>query len=77
MPRPSRASLGIPTVSFVQRLQPPADLDPLARQIWIETVGAAPSEFQPEDRELLGVYCVAAAQFRRASAKVAEGDMDD
>jgi hypothetical protein len=75
MPRPSRAALSTPTVAFVRRLEPPTGLAPLEREIWLETVAACGSEFQPEDRELLRCYCVAAAQFRRATAAVAEGDL--
>jgi phage terminase small subunit len=59
----------------VPRLEPPPDLGVLEREIWLQTVAATPSEFEPEDRELLRAYCVAAAQFRRATTSVAAGDM--
>jgi hypothetical protein len=75
MPRPSRAALTTAPVAFLRRLEPPSDLTGLERQIWLETVAAAPSEFQPEDNELLRCYCVAAAQFRRATEMVSAGDV--
>ena len=57
-------------------IEPPADLEPAARVIFVETVAAAPAgEYQPVDIDLLAAYARAVLQERAASAAIA-ADME-
>src|SRR5262245_5037196 len=56
-------------------LQPPADLNDSARQVFVEVVSAvAPDHFRPEDAHLLAAYARAVVLERQAAAQIAAGD---
>src|SRR5262245_36210080 len=56
-------------------LQPPADLDGPARQVFVETVTAVePGHFRLEDAHLIAAYARAVTNERQAAERVAAGD---
>jgi phage terminase small subunit len=55
----------------LKRLEPPADVQGIDRDIFKATVASLPaSHFLPEDTEMLRAYCAAAAMARRAAAEM-------
>jgi phage terminase small subunit len=71
LPRRSAASLTVAAFTpGLKRLEPPADLQGIEREIFIQTVASLPaSHFLPEDAEMLRTYCTSAALARRAAAE--------
>jgi phage terminase small subunit len=72
MPRRSKASLTIASITLgLRRLEPPADLQGPAREIFRQTVASvAANHFQPDDLPLLCTYCAAAAQALQAAIEL-------
>jgi phage terminase small subunit len=72
MPRTSFAALSIANFrAEPERLEPPAELSGVARDIFIATVnGTDAKHFQPSDLPMLVTYCETAALLREATRKL-------
>jgi hypothetical protein len=65
MPRLSSAALGV-VPAYAPELPPPAHLNEAEKAVFRDIVAAADSShFRPEDRELLGLYCIHVIEGRR------------
>ena len=63
----------IPIAPLAPRLQPPNDLGPEERALFVKLVGSSPSgHFIETDQPLLTAYVIAICLSRRAAAKLAE-----
>lgn len=72
--RPSAADLAaVPTISDRQHIQPPKQITPRARQLFVELVGATgPDHFAPSDVPVLTTFCEAVALREQAQAALSE-----
>ena len=65
MPRLSSAALGV-VPAYAPELPPPAHLNDAEKAVFRDIVASADSgHFRPEDRELLGLYCIHTVEARR------------
>lgn len=72
MPRRSKASLTIASITPIRRLEPPPELGPIDAEVFRSTVASvAPSHFQAEDVPLLASYARTVVLLRQASAELA------